>query len=81
LCYSSFGNSAILEKILKKLSVLKIQKEILIHSFSDSKPHRIIIVMGFENSGLIKDKFVIYESKGIYTGFYRNLLKDFLTIF
>jgi tRNA1Val (adenine37-N6)-methyltransferase len=73
--------AAILEKILKKLSVLKIQKEILIHSFSDSKPHRIIIVMGFENSGLIKDKFVIYESKGIYTGFYRNLLKDFLTIF
>jgi len=73
--------AALIEKILSRLGVLKVQKEILICSFPDSKPHRKIIVLGFENSVLIHDKLVIYESKGIYSGVYRNLLKDYLTIF
>lgn len=73
--------AALIEKILSRLGVLKVQKEILICSFPDSKPHRKIITLGFENSVLIQDKLAIYESKGIYSGVYRNLLKDYLTIF
>jgi tRNA1Val (adenine37-N6)-methyltransferase len=71
----------LLQTILIRLGVLKVQKEILICSFPDSKPHRKIIVLGFENSVLIQDKLIIYESKGIYSSVYRNLLKDYLTIF
>jgi tRNA1Val (adenine37-N6)-methyltransferase len=73
--------AANLEKILRRLGVLKVQKEILIYSFKDSKPHRKIITLGFENSVLIQDKLVIYEEKGIYSEDYRILLKDYLTIF
>jgi len=73
--------AALLEIILDKQGVLKVQKEILIYSFTDSKPHRKIIVLGFQCSVLIEDKLVIYESKGIYSKVYSNLLKDYLTIF
>lgn len=73
--------AALIEKILNSLVDLKVQKQVLIHSFSGSKPHRTIIILGFENSVLIKDKLIIYESIGIYSGIYRNLLKDYLTIF
>jgi len=73
--------ASLIKKILSRLGVLKVQKEILICSFPDSIPHRKIIMLGFENSVLIQDKLVIYESKGIYSGVYRNLLKDYLTIF
>lgn len=73
--------AALIEKILCRLEVLNVQKEILIYSFADSKPHRKIIMLGFENSVLIRDNLVIYESKGIYSAVYRNLLRDYLTIF
>jgi tRNA1Val (adenine37-N6)-methyltransferase len=73
--------AALIEKILSRLGVLKVQKEILICSFPDSKPHRKIIMLGFKNSVIIHYKLVIYENKGIYSGVYRNLLKDYLTIF
>jgi len=37
--------------------------------------------MGLNSKELSHDKFVIYQSQGIYTSAYQNLLKDFLTIF
>ena len=73
--------AALIKKVLASILVLKVQREILIYSFPDSKPHRTIIILGFENSVLIQDELVIYESKGIYSVAYRNLMKDYLTIF
>ena len=68
-------------KLVSISGVLKVQKEILIHSFPESKPHRIIVVLGLEKPIPIKQKLVIYKSKGIYSTVYSNLLKDYLTIF
>ena len=69
------------KKLVLSVHKLKVQKEILIHSFPDSKLHRAIIVFGFDNVVLEIDIFVIYEKAGLYTSGYRNLLKDYLTIF
>jgi tRNA1Val (adenine37-N6)-methyltransferase len=73
--------AALIKNVLPSLVVLKVQREILLYSFRDSKPHRTIIILGFENTVFIEDKLVIYESKGIYSAAYSNLLKDYLTIF
>lgn len=66
--------------VKKMVSGLKVQKEILIYSFPESKPHRTIMVMGYEALVPLEEEFVIYESKGIYSLAYRDLLKDYLTI-
>lgn len=71
--------------MVKKLSlqehIVNLQKEILIHSFPESIPHRTILVFGFEKVAPLIDDFVIYEKAGLYTTGYRDLLKDYLTIF
>lgn len=69
------------EMVKRMVSGLKVQKEILIYSFPESKPHRTIMVMGFETLVPVEQGLVIYESKGVYSAAYRNLLKDYLTIF
>lgn len=69
------------EMVKRMVSGLKVQKEILIHSFPESKPHRTIIVMGYEALVPLEQEIVIYESKGIYSAVYKDLLKDYLTIF
>lgn len=67
--------------VKRMVSGLKVQKEILIYSFHGSTPHRTIMIMGFDALALVEEKLVIYESKGVYSAVYRNLLKDYLTIF
>lgn len=67
--------------VKRMVSGLKVQKEILIYSFHVSTPHRTIMIMGFDALALVEEKLVIYESKGVYSAVYRNLLKDYLTIF
>ncbi|MDO8993358.1 MAG: methyltransferase, partial [Daejeonella sp.] len=67
--------------VKKMISSLKVQKEIMIYSFPESKPHRTIMVMGFETLAPVEQSLVIYDSKGVYSAVYRNLLKDYLTIF
>lgn len=69
------------EMVKKMVSGLKVQKEILIYSFPESKPHRTIMVMGYEALVPLEEEIVIYQSKGIYSAVYRDLLKDYLTIF
>lgn len=73
--------AAMVKKMVHSSGVLKVQKEILIYSFIESKPHRTIMVMGFETLAPMEESLVIYESKGVYSDIYRNLLKDYLTIF
>lgn len=69
------------EMVKKMVFGLKVHKEILIHSFPESKPHRTIMVMGYEALVPLEEEIVIYQSKGIYSAVYRDLLKDYLTIF
>lgn len=69
------------EMVKKMVSGLKVQKEILVYSFTESKPHRTIMVMGYEALVPLEEEIVIYESKGAYSAVYRDLLKDYLTIF
>jgi tRNA1Val (adenine37-N6)-methyltransferase len=73
--------AAMVKKIISGAGVLNVQKEILIHSFPGSKPHRTIMVMGFEKLDPVEESMVIYERRDIYSSMYRNLLKDYLTIF
>ncbi len=73
--------AALVKKMISGSGALKVQKEILIYSFPESKPHRTIMVMGFERLVPLEQKIVIYDSKGVYSTVYRDLLKDYLTIF
>jgi tRNA1Val (adenine37-N6)-methyltransferase len=60
---------------------LRVVKNILIHSFPDSKPYRCILVINSTTDVAVEEKFVIYESQNSYSQDYRVLLKDYLTIF
>lgn len=73
--------AALVKKMISAPGVLKVQKETLIYSYPESKPHRTIMVLGFEALPALEEELVIYESKGVYSLAYRNLLKDYLTIF
>jgi len=73
--------ASLVKKMVFNSGVFKVQKEILIYSFPESKPHRKILVMGFETIDPEEHELVIYESKGIYSKVYSDLLKDYLTIF
>ena len=75
------GTSERIKKSGISINMLHVQEEILIHSFPDSKPHRTIQVYGFERVKPLVHNFVIYEKAGLYSSGYRNLLKDYLTIF
>lgn len=74
-------SAALIKNMLPGSGILKIQKEIFIYSFPGSKPHRTIIVMGFDTLVPLEQQLVIYESRGVYSAAYSNLLKEYLTIF
>jgi tRNA1Val (adenine37-N6)-methyltransferase len=73
--------SIYIEKLVESMPNLYINEIIMVHSFDESIAHRKILKMGLNSKELNHDKFVIYQSQGIYTSAYQNLLKDFLTIF
>ncbi|WP_257669127.1 tRNA1(Val) (adenine(37)-N6)-methyltransferase [Parapedobacter tibetensis] len=58
---------------------LMIQWEVGIRSFVHDSPIRRILALGKtpKDSDGLKDDFVIYESKGVYSDSYKELLKDF----
>ena len=60
---------------------LNLQKKVFIHSFSESKPHRVMVTYGCEKIAPIEEKFVIYKSVGIYFEEYINLLKAYFIAF
>lgn len=60
---------------------LNLQKTILIQSFSESKPHRVVVVYGLKEAQIIAGKFVIYKSVGSYSEEYINLLRPYFIAF
>ena len=74
-------DTSALVKNLALQSGLYLQKTISIHSFKDDAAHRKILAFGKNNTQTIADKFIIYSEPKVYTDMYRDVLKDFLTIF
>ncbi|MFC0513612.1 tRNA1(Val) (adenine(37)-N6)-methyltransferase [Mucilaginibacter angelicae] len=70
-----------LVKNLVKQHELYLKKIITIHSFKDDAAHRELLAFGRTKTQLAIDKFVIYDEPKVYTDMYREVLKDFLTIF
>ncbi|WP_121810956.1 tRNA1(Val) (adenine(37)-N6)-methyltransferase [Mucilaginibacter kameinonensis] len=71
-------------ELVKNLAVqhkLYLQKIITIHSFKDDAAHREILAFGRSVAQPISESFVIYNEPKVYTEMYRNVLRDFLTIF
>ena len=60
---------------------LHLQKMITIHSFEDSESHREIVCLGFKEVSVEIVKFVIYQSKDIYSDEYKMLLKPYFLNF
>ena len=60
---------------------LFIWKSIAVFSYRDSKPHREVMILSSDANQSTNDRFVIYESPKVYTEQYREILKDFFTIF
>jgi tRNA1Val (adenine37-N6)-methyltransferase len=60
---------------------LHLRKIISIHSFKDDDAHREILAFGKDGAQLTTDKFIIYHEPKVYTEIYREVLRDFLTIF
>ena len=58
-----------------------LQQAIDLCSFYLKPAHRKIIRLGFEIDRIKDESFIIYESEKIYSEQYRNVLKDFFTIF
>ncbi len=71
----------LIKSMVSNMKNLKLQEELFIRSFSDSIAHRSIMKFGFGTSEPGLHDFVIYEDRGVYSEGYRELLKDFLTIF
>jgi len=71
----------LIKSMVSNMKNLKLQEELFIRSFSDSIAHRSIMKFGFGASEPGLHDFVIYEDRGVYSEGYRELLKDFLTIF
>lgn len=70
--------------LVKELAVkngLFVEKATAILSYQDSDPHREVVILSPDAGQSTNDRFVIYESPKIYTEQYREVLKDFFTIF
>lgn len=68
-------------KLLAASNGLRVQKKVNVMSFGDAEPHREIICLGFKDRITKIDKFVIYQSAGVYTEAYIELLKPYFLAF
>jgi tRNA1Val (adenine37-N6)-methyltransferase len=66
---------------LMALNRMYLQKSINIHSFEHSEPHRQIVCFGLNKMTTETTRFVIYESKDIYTSEYKILLAPYFLNF
>jgi len=74
-------DTAKLVKTLAGVNQLHLQRNINIHSYPESAPHREVLVFGKHQTLVQQTELVIYDKPKHYTQQYQELLKDFLTIF
>ncbi|WP_295771541.1 methyltransferase [uncultured Mucilaginibacter sp.] len=70
--------------LVKQLALSKelyLQSVVSIHSYPHSDAHREILAFGRHQTNTEYWRYSIYSEPKLYTDEYRNLLKDFLTIF
>jgi tRNA1Val (adenine37-N6)-methyltransferase len=60
---------------------LFVKKTMAIYSFKDSAPHREILALSIDKTKADDKQFIIYDQPKVYSTQYRELLKDFFTIF
>ncbi|MVN91833.1 tRNA1(Val) (adenine(37)-N6)-methyltransferase [Mucilaginibacter aquatilis] len=70
-----------LVKQLASSKELYLQSVVSIHSYPHSNAHREILALGRRQTNTKHWRYSIYSEPKLYTDEYRNLLKDFLTIF
>jgi len=68
-------------KSLAAQNGMSLQGKIAIRSFKDSAPHREIVCFGFEDKPVALSEFMIYQSAGVYTDQYKELLKPYFIAF
>jgi tRNA1Val (adenine37-N6)-methyltransferase len=68
-------------KSLAAQNGMYLQGRINIRSFKDSPPHREIVYFGFDNNVAEVSEFIIYQSAGVYTDAYKELLKPYFIAF
>lgn len=68
-------------KLLAKQSGMALTRQINIKSFEDSAPHRELVCFGFSGEETEASEFVIYQSAGVYTDAYKQLLKPYFIAF
>jgi len=57
------------------------QKVIRVRSYESSKPHRVILCLGFNKFPVEIANFIIYEKAGVYSKEYRQLLEPYFLAF
>lgn len=73
--------TAKLVKQLANLYGLFLQQVVSIHSYPHYDAHREILAFGRHQTNIKYQRYSIYSEPKVYTDEYRELLKDFLTIF
>jgi len=73
--------TAVFIKGLATQNGLYLQKAITVHSFEHSESHREIVCLGVKEVSVEIVKFVIYQSKDIYSDEYKMLLKPYFLNF
>ncbi|MGZ3945965.1 MAG: tRNA1(Val) (adenine(37)-N6)-methyltransferase [Mucilaginibacter sp.] len=74
-------DTSLLVKVLALKHGLYIKNIINIYSYPDSEAHREILTITAVKSDAKSAKFVIYNAPNVYSAKYRELLRDFFTIF
>jgi tRNA1Val (adenine37-N6)-methyltransferase len=71
-------------ELVKELAIINnlfLQRIVTVHSFEHSIPHREILCFGLNRCEAENSKLVIYESVGIYSVDYKQLLKPYFIAF
>jgi tRNA1Val (adenine37-N6)-methyltransferase len=82
LCWLILPNETAAEiSVLAVQNGMSLHKRINIRSFINAEPHRVIVCYGFEKRPFQTNEFVIYQSPGIYTDVYKQLLQPYFINF
>jgi tRNA1Val (adenine37-N6)-methyltransferase len=68
-------------KVLINQNGMYLQKMINIRSYKHSAPHREIVCLGFDDKPAFFGELVIYQSAGVYTEEYKEVLKPYFIAF
>jgi tRNA1Val (adenine37-N6)-methyltransferase len=74
-------STATLVKQIAAANKLFIHQIISIQSYPHTAPHREVLALGYHQTEITQQRLIIYNEPKVYSSSYREVLKDFLTIF